>query len=61
MFSVHSASDSPCPAHMNVNLQVVELEQHIILYGMMDIGRGVTKDQRTILPYSGKFSSFVDR
>ena len=25
---------------MNVNLQVVELEQHI--YGMLDIGRGVT-------------------
>ena len=25
-------------AHMNINLQVVELEQHI--YGMMDIGRG---------------------
>ena len=31
---------------MNVNLQVVELEQHI--YGMMDVGRGVTKDRRTI-------------
>ena len=31
---------------LNVNLQVVELEQHI--YGMMDVGRGVTKDRRTI-------------
>ena len=31
---------------MNVNLQVVELEQYI--YGMMDVGRGVTKDRRTI-------------
>ena len=35
---------------LNVNLQVVELEQHI-LYGMMDVGRGVTKDQRTIYIY----------
>ena len=32
---------------MNVNLQVVELEQHI--YGIMDVGRDVTKDRRTIL------------
>ena len=32
---------------MNVNLQVVELEQYI--YGMKDVGRGVTKDRRTIL------------
>ena len=30
----------------SVNLQVAELEQHI--YGMTDIGRGVTKDRRTI-------------
>ena len=37
-------------AHMNVNLQVVELEQHII-YRMMDVGRGVTKDRRTIYIY----------
>ena len=34
---------------MNVNLQVVELEQYI--YGMMDVGRGVTKDRRTIYIY----------
>ena len=33
---------------MNVNLQVVELEQQIISYGMMDVVRGVTKDRRTI-------------
>ena len=33
---------------MNVNLQVVVLEQHI--YGM-DVGRGVTKDRRTIYIY----------
>ena len=32
---------------MNANLQVVELEQHI--YGMMDVGQGVTKDRRTII------------
>ena len=31
------------------NLQVVELEQHI--YGMTDVGRGVTKDRRTIYIY----------
>ena len=29
-------------AHMNVNLQVAELEWHI--YRMMDVGRGITKD-----------------
>ena len=33
---------------MNVNLQVVELEQHV--YGT-DVGRGVTKDRRTIYIY----------
>ena len=33
---------------MNVRLQVVELEPHT-LYGMMDVGRGVTKDRRTYL------------
>ena len=31
---------------MNVNLQIIELEQHI--YGMMDVGRGITKDRHTI-------------
>ena len=44
LFSVHSASDQM--QSLNINLQVVELEQHI--YGMMDVGRGVTKDRRTI-------------
>ena len=48
LFSVHSASDQM--QSLNVNLQVVELERHI--YGMKDvIGRGVTKDRRTILLY----------
>ena len=32
---------------MSVNLEIAELEQHI--YGMTDIGRGVTKDRRTII------------
>ena len=45
LFSVHSASDQM--QSLNINLQVVELEQHI--YGMMDVGRGVTKDRRTII------------
>ena len=45
LFSVHSVSDQ----RLNVNLQVVELEQHI--YRMMDVGRGVTKDRRTIYIY----------
>ena len=42
-------------AHMNVNLQVVELEQHII-YGM-DVGLGVTKDRRTIYIYISHWHS----
>ena len=43
LFSIYSDS----LAHMNVNLQVAELEQHII-YRMMDFGRGITKDRRTV-------------
>ena len=47
LFTVHSVSDQI--QSLNVNLQVVELEQHI--YGMIDVGRGVTKDRRTIYIY----------
>ena len=43
-------------AHMNVNLQVAELEQHI--YRMMDVGRGITKDRHTIYR-SHSCSSFL--
>ena len=57
LFSVHSASDQM--QSLNVNLQVVELEQHI-LYGMMDVGRGVTKDRRTIcIHISIPFAHFI--
>ena len=43
LFSTHGQKDT------SVNLQVAELEQHI--YGMTDIGRGITKDQRMIYIY----------
>ena len=35
---------------------IVELEQHI--YGMVDVGRGVTKDRRTIYNISRSRSSY---
>ena len=42
---------------MNVNLQVIELEQQI--YGMMVVGQGITKDQRTINNYYISFEQFI--